>query len=229
MARQRKELKAKNLRKQKNGKYRDSKTGLEYSKTGYNKYNMVVNKEAQKKHQSNVRKLKRLNKKYNGAFNKELQLENENWNSYKTAINNFNKGKTVRPSTVKKELNYFTTKNKQQAKLISNKKSISSIVSDKHKVQIMRMTGKHGIYNGKAYDDYVAKMSDELDLSIEDTEQLLFPVKDDTEIKYEDIHNFLNGKNKMKTVFDVIDEKEKNGEISEEKSIELQNLAMIGE
>lgn len=229
MARTRKSLKVKNLKKINNNRYKDTKTGIEFTKRKRNSYNMVVNKQAQKQHQNTVKKLKRLNKKYNGAFNKELREENENWNDYKKAINQFNKGQKTRVNTVKKELDYFTRSNKKQNKVLSNKKSISSIVSDKNKVQIMRMSGKHGIYNGKAYDDYVTKMADELEMTKEDTEQLLFPIKDDNEIKYEDIQNFLNGKNKMKTVFDVIDEKQKNNDISEEKAIELQNLAMIGE
>lgn len=229
MARTRKSLKVKNLKKINNNRYKDTKTGIEFTKRKRNSYNMVVNKQAQRQHQNTVKKLKRLNKKYNGAFNKELREENENWNDYKKAINQFNKGQKTRVNTVKKELDYFTRSNKKQNKVLSNKKSISSIVSDKNKVQIMRMSGKHGIYNGKAYDDYVTKMADELEMTKEDTEQLLFPIKDDNEIKYEDIQNFLNGKNKMKTVFDVIDEKQKNNDISEEKAIELQNLAMIGE
>ena len=166
MPRSRKELKTNSLKKLNKTRYKDTKSGLEYSKTGYNKYNMVVNK------------------KYGGAFNKELQNEMENWNSYKKAINQFNKGKKVRPTTVKKELNYFQKSNEKQAKLISNQKSISSIVTDKNKVTLMRMSGKHGVYNGKAYDDFIKSMADDLNMDKEDVENQMFPTVDNDKIKY---------------------------------------------
>lgn len=228
MPRSRKELKTNSLKKLNKTRYKDTKSGLEYSKTGYNKYNMVVSKDAQKQHQRNVKKLKGLNKKYGGAFNKELQNEMENWNSYKKAINQFNKGKKVRPTTVKKELNYFQKSNEKQAKLISSQKSISSIVTDKNKVTLMRMSGKHGVYNGKAYDDFIKSMADDLNMDKEDVEKQMFPTVNNDKIKYEDYKNFITGSNKMTTIFDTINEKEKQGEISEERAIELQNKAMLG-
>ena len=227
MARSRKSLNVKNLKKS-NDRYKDTKTGLEFTKKG-NNYQMVVNKQAQKQHQANLKRLQALNKKHGGAFNKEIRQEKENWNDYKKAINQFNKGETKRPTTVKKELNYFTEHSQKQAKILSNEKSISSIVSDKKKVQIMRMTGKHGIYNGKAYDDYVKGFADEMNISKEDAEQYLFPTNDNNEIKYEDIQNFLNGNNKMKTGLDLIKEQEQTGEISEEKAIRMTNYIMVGE
>lgn len=228
MARTRKELKTNSLKKLNNTRYKDTKTGLEYSKRKRNQYNMVVSKDAQKQHQRNVKKLQRLNKKYGGAFNKELQVENENWNAYKKAINQFNKGQKVRPTTVKKELNYFQKSNEKQAKLISNQKTISSIVDDKKKVTIMRMSGKHGIYNGKAYDDYVKSVADDLNISPKQAEEQMFPNIENDKIDYEDYKNFITGNGKMKTIFDTINEKEKSGEISEQQAIEIENRVMIG-
>lgn len=229
MARSRKNLNVQNLRKQKNQNlYKDTKTGLEFSKTG-NKYNMVVNKQAQKEHQANVRRLKKLNEKYGNAFYSELKRENENWNDYKQAITQFNKGEKARPSTVQRQLDYFNQKSKEQAKVLSSEKSIKSIVSDKRKVTLMRMSGKHGVYNGKAYDDYINTMSKELGTTKEETEQMIFPVGDDDKIDYDYIKTFMSGKGKQDNIFDFINQKEQSGEFSEEKSIRVKNLAMIGE
>ena len=225
MARSRKSLNVQNLRKS-GDVYKDTKTGMEFSKTSKG-YNMVVNKQAQKQHRANVNRLNRLNKKYGGAFSSELKKENENWNDYKKAITQFNKGEKARPSTVKKELDYFTKSSKEQAKVFSNEKQVASIVSDKRKVTLMRMSGKHGIYNGKAYDDYLKTMAKDLDMSIKEVEGYIFPTDNDDNIKYEEFRSYFSS-SKKDTIFDVINKKEETGELSEAKAIEIRNNAMVG-
>ena len=225
MARSRKNLNVQNLRKS-GDVYKDTKTGMEFKKTTKG-YNMVVNKQAQREHQANVRRLKKLNDKYGGAFSSELKKENENWNDYKKAITQFNKGEKARPGTVKKELDYFQKSSKEQAKIYSDEKRVSSIVSDKRKVTLMRMSGKHGVYNGKAYDDYLKVMAKDLGMSVEEVEPLIFPTENDNEIKYEEYQSFFKS-SKKKNVFDIIDEQEASGTLSEAKAIEVRNNAMVG-
>ena len=93
----------------------------------------------------------------------------------------------------------------------------------------MRKTGKHGIYNGKAYDDYIKTVADKLDLSFEETEELVFPYRDEVgELDSDQIKRYMN-QTKTKTIDDVISEKRKRKDISEAEEIELQNLVMLGE
>lgn len=227
MARSRKSLNIKSLKKTTRGTYYDAKSRQEFSKTKKG-YNMVVGKYESNEHRKNVRRLEKLNKKYGGAFSKELKQENENWNEYKKSIKEFNKGNISRATTVKRRYTEWNTSSLRQEKTYTNEKRISSIVSDKKKVTLMRMSGKHGIYNGKAYDDYISMMADEFGMETDEIEPLLFPTANDDEIKYEEYKSTFSS-NKTKTIFDVIDEKEKSGEFNENKAIRMQNLAMLGE
>ena len=229
MARTRKSLKTKNLKKINNKRYIDTKTGFEYSKRGYNQYNMVVNKQAQKEHQANVKRLKRLSKKHGNYFNKELRDEMENWERYKKSIRDFNSGKTSRPSTVKHRLKDFSTDSKNRRKLFDKPSRIASFVEDKKKVEIMRKTGKHGIYNGKAYDDFLEMLASRFKTkSKQEIEDVLFPFKDDSQIPDSDqIRTIINSG--VKTIEDLIKEESDSGNLSESEEIELLNLSMVGE
>lgn len=227
MARSRKNLNVKTLRKS-NDRYKDTQTGLEFTKKG-NNYNMVINKQAQKEHQANVKRLKSLSKKHGSYFNKELRQEMENWENYKKSINDFNTGKTSRPTTVKRRLNEFTNESKNRKKLFDKPSRIAAFVEDKKKVEIMRKTGKHGIYNGKAYDDFLDMVASRFKTkSKQEIEDVLFPFKDDTTIPDSDqIRNIIDSG--LKTIEDLIEDESKSGNLSEAEEIELRNLTMVGE
>lgn len=229
MARQRKNLNVKRLKKTTSGTYYDPQSRQEFSKTKKG-YNMVIGKYEKSQHQQNVKRLRNLNKKYGGAFNYELNEEQRRWNEYKESIKQFNKGEISRPSTVKRRFQDWNKASIEQSVTYSKgSKKIATIVEDKKKVEIMRKTGKHGIYNGKAYDDYIKTVADKLDLSFEETEELIFPYRDEVgELDSDQIKRYMN-QTKTKTIDDVISEKRERKDISEAEEIELQNLVMLGE
>lgn len=225
-----------NNRKSTKGLKKTSEKGVYYdvaSRTTFKRDNkgnlkMQVDEFERKAHKATLERLRYYEKKYNILLKREKDIEKRNWKEYVDSVKKWNKGEINRANTVGKKLETLTTRRNVTNRYYSSENiKLSSDITEKRKVMVMRMSGKHGVYNGKAYDSYIQTLADRLKVTPEIIEKHLFPNGLEESSKYDDIVNTLNVG--MNTIDDLIDEQVKKGLISENDAFFTRELLETGE
>lgn len=201
------------LRKDSDGTYYNPDTGFEFDVKG-KEIELKVSDFLKKSYKKNVAKLKRYNKKYGVSVNNEIKKLDKLWNDYVKYIDKWNSGEVSKLDTVKyhEQVMFKEQMNIENYYTRSNIKKIKSKVEDDFKVELMRINGRHGVFNGKAYDDYLNLISKSLNISVDEVEELIFPTKINEKSTYDDIKEVLN--EGFYNVDELLKSKVKNKEIT---------------
>lgn len=210
------------------GVYYDVESGTTFKKDKNGNLKMQIDDYERKTHRATMERLRYYEKKYNISLKREKEIEKRNWKEYVDSVKKWNKGEINRANTVSRRLDNLNSRQRATNRYYSSSNvKLKSDITEKKKVMVMRMSGKHGVYNGKAYDDYIQGLSYRLKVSKEEVEKHLFPNGIEESSKYKDIVDNLN--NGMNTIDDLIDRQLENGIISEDDAFFTRELLDTGE
>lgn len=200
------------LKKTSTGTYYNPKTKTEYKKTD-NGYKMVTDKWLLKEMNNDIRRLQRINKK-TGGVSAELEYAKYIKQDYLNSVKAFNKGEIKRPETITRRINLSESEVTTNAEYYSpeNKAQYMKDIQEKNKATYSRYLGQHNVNNGKAYDKTIKDASSVLGLSIEETQELLFPSSYNELSKYNEYKKFKE--QNTQSVTERVDSRIKSGEIS---------------
>lgn len=178
------------LKKTSTGTYYNPQTKTEYKKTD-NGYKMVTDKWLLQQMNNDIRRLRRINKK-TGGVSAELEYAKYIKQDYLNSVKAFNKGEIKRPETITRRINLSESEVTTNAEYYSpeNKAQYMKDIQEKNKATYSRYLGQHNVNNGKAYDKTIKDASRVLGLSIEETQELLFPSSYNELSKYDDYKKF---------------------------------------
>lgn len=181
--------------------YKPGMFGLEFEKTKNGEIKMIVPDWFKKEHRQKLRSLNYYRKKYGISNKTDIKKEKDLYKYYVDYVKKWNKGEISKISTVKYRYDLYKQNKKSTDRFYrrENRQKIIEHVKESFKVKVMRITGKYGIFNGKAYDDYLNNLSVKLGEDKATIESLVFPTKINEKSSYEDI------KNSIEKGFDNID------------------------
>lgn len=173
--------------------YNPNMFGLEFKKTK-NGIEMIVPEWFKKEHRQKLSSLHYYSKKYGLSNKADIKKEKDLYKYYTDYVKKWNKGEISKISTVKYRFDLYNENQKLTNKFYSreNKQKIIKYADDSFKVKVMRMQGKHGVYNEKAYNDYINDLAKLLSEDKEEIERLIFPSGINEESSYETIHNLID-------------------------------------
>lgn len=208
--------------------YYDAQSRQTFIKDKKGNLKMIVSDVDKLQHKATMERIRYYEKKYNYPMEEAKRIEAKRWKEYTDAVKKWNKGEFSRASTVarrykalnenmKKSLKYYSSQNKQ----------LAGDIDEKKKVMVMRMQGKHGVYNGQLYDMYIETLANKLGMESSEVEKILFPKGLEESSKYEDIQQAFN--KAYDNIDDIIREKVEDKEISENDAFFIEELLSTGE
>lgn len=186
--------------------YNPSNSLMEFKRKKNGDVEMIVPNWLKKEHQQKLRTLKYYGDKYGISNKTEIQKEKDLYKNYTEYVKKWNKGEISKISTVGYRFDLYKNNYKATSKFYrpENKTKIIQYASDSFKVKTMRIMGKHGIYNGKAYDDYLNDLAESLGEDKDQIEKLIFPTGLDEKSTYETIYEVTDkGLNSIDRLIDI--------------------------
>ena len=220
-------IRALGLRKDSNGTYYNPDMyGLEFEKQKNGDIKMVVPEWFKKEHQQKLRTLRYYGKKYGLSNKTDIKKEKDLYKYYVDYIDKWNKGEISKPSTVKYRFDLYNQNQKTTNRFYSreNKEKIIEHVNESFKVKVMRIMGKHGVFNGQAYDDYLTNLSKKLGEDKSTIESLVFPTKINEKSSYEEIKNCIE--NGFDNIDELINNKYESGEIDDNDEFLIRGMLL---
>ena len=189
--------------------------GLEFEKQKNGNLKMVVPDWFKKEHQQKLNTLRTYGKKYGLSNKSDIKKEKDLYKYYTDYVKKWNKGEISKLSTVKYRFDLYKDNFRATSKFYrrENKKKIIEHISDSFKVKVMRIMGKHGVFNGHAYDDYIQNLANKLNEDKGTVETLLFPTKLDEKSSYDLIKTTVD--TGLNNIDELIDNKVDAGEIDD--------------
>lgn len=230
-------------------KYTDSTKGLKKSSEGYydkesgliftkdkDGLKIIISEYDKKLFNSQMKRLKALQTKYNVSLKSEMNDLEETWNEYKEYVQKFNNRDVKWSNTVSSRYRQFEKVSMKQEKLFGSisldkkaKQNFLSLVENKKKVMVLRMNGHKGVYDENAnmvYNDFINSFTSKLGLSFSEVESIMFPNGIEESSKYEDVIELID--EGYYNLQDVIDDRVSEGAISEYDAVALENILDSG-
>lgn len=206
--------------------YNPNMYGLEFEKTKNGEIKMIVPEWFKKEHQQKLRTLRNYGKKYGLSNKTDIKKEKDLYKYYVDYVNKWNKGEISKASTVKYRFDLYNQNQKSTNRFYSreNKQKIIEHVNESFKVKVMRIMGKHGVFNGQAYDDYLNNLSAKLGEDKSIIESLVFPTKINEKSSYEQIKNCIE--NGFDNIDELINNKYESGEIDDNDEFLIRGMLL---
>lgn len=220
-------IRALGLKKASDGTYHNPDMfGLEFEKNKNGEIKMVVPDWFKKEHQQKLNTLRTYGKKYGLSNKTDIKKEKDLYKYYTDYVKKWNKGEISKLSTVKYRFDLYKDNFRATSKFYrrENKKKIIEHISDTFKVKVMRIMGKHGVFNGQAYDDYLNNLSVKLGEDKGTIETLLFPTKLDEKSSYDLIKTTLD--NGLNNIDELIDNKVDAGDIDDNDEFLIRGMLL---
>jgi xanthine dehydrogenase molybdopterin-binding subunit B len=132
-------------------------------------------------------------KKFGIDLSNEKQAENDRWNYYNKMVKEFNEGKIVQPSTVQRRQQSWEKASFRRERMYSKSNiKLESQIEETKKIMLLRVMGKHGIYNGKAYDAMIEGIARALGKDVTEVEDRIFPKMQQEKSTYDNIDNYID-------------------------------------
>lgn len=206
--------------------YNPDMYGLEFEKTKNGEIKMIVPDWFKQEHKQKLRTLNYYGKKYDISNKTDIKKEKDLYKYYVDYVDKWNKGEISKTSTVKYRFDLYNQNQKSTNRFYSreNKQKIIEHVNESFKVKVMRIMGKHGIFNGQAYDDYLNNLSVKLGEDKATIESLVFPTKINEKSSYEDIKNCIE--NGFDNIDELINNKYESGEIDDDDEFLIRGMLL---
>ena len=220
-------IRALGLRKASDGTYYNPEYfGLEFVKQKNGDIKMVIPEWFKKEHQQKLNTLRNYGKKYGLSNKSDIKKEKDLYKYYTDYVKKWNKGEISKLSTVKYRFDLYKENFRATSKFYrrENKKKIIEHISDSFKVKVMRIMGKHGVFNGQAYDDYIQNLSNKLNEDKGTVETLLFPTKLDEKSSYDLIKTTVD--TGLNNIDELIDNKVDAGELDDQDEFMIRGMLL---
>ena len=186
------------------------------------KLQMKVDPWNRAQHKRTMERFRYYENKFGVDLSDEKKAEKNRWKYYLKGIEQFNKGEFARPSTVQRREQSWQEMTFKKGRYFSpENKALKSQLEERRKVTIMRIAGKHDIYNGLAYDRMIEAIANSLEMSPEELESTIFPTLTQEKSIYEPLKKAVD--NSEKSLDELVDELVKNG-LDENKGEHAKNL-----
>ena len=198
--------------------------GLEFVKQKNGNLKMIVPDWFKKEHQQKLNTLRTYGKKYGLSNKSDIKKEKDLYKYYTDYVKKWNKGEISKLSTVKYRFDLYKENFRATSKFYrrENKKKIIEHISDSFKVKVMRIMGKHGVFNGQAYEDYIQNLANKLNEDKSTVEMLLFPTKLDEKSSYDLIKTTVDSG--LNNIDELIDNKVDAGELDEQDEFLIRGM-----
>lgn len=213
------------LKKSSDGVYYNTEYfGLEFVKQKNGDLKMIVPDWFKKEHQQKLNTLRTYGKKYGLSNKSDIKKEKDLYKYYTDYVKKWNKGEISKLSTVKYRFDLYKENFRATSKFYrrENKKKIIEHISDSFKVKVMRIMGKHGVFNGQAYEDYIQNLANKLNEDKSTVEMLLFPTKLDEKSSYDLIKTTVDSG--LNNIDELIDNKVDAGELDEQDEFLIRGM-----
>lgn len=208
--------------------YYDPQSKQTFTKDKNGNLKMVVTREDKLNHKIAMERLRYYEKTYKYSTKQLRDIESKRWREYTQAVRDWNKGKKHRASTVGKRYSEFEENWRKSMRYYSaHNTQLKSDIKEKKKVMVMRMQGKHGVYNGQLYDQYISTLASKLNMSASEVEKILFPKGLEEQSKYDDVQRAFD--KAYNNIDDIIRDKVEDGEITENEAFFIEELLSTGE
>lgn len=206
--------------------YNPNMYGLEFEKQNNGDIKMVVPEWFKKEHQQKLRTLRYYGKKYGLSNKTDIKKEKDLYKYYVDYVDKWNKGEISKASTVKYRFDLYNQNQKSTNRFYirENKQKIIEHVNESFKVKVMRIMGKHGVFNGQAYDDYLTNLSSKLGEDKAIIESLVFPTKINEKSSYDDIKNCIE--NGFDNIDELINNKYESGELDDNDEFLIRGMLL---
>ena len=157
------------------------------------KLRMKVDPWDRAQHKRSMERFRYYEKKFGIDLSSEKQAENDRWNYYNKMVREFNEGKIVQPTTVQRRQQSWEKSAFRRERMYSKTNvKLQSQIEETKKVMLLRMMGKHGVYNGKAYDAMVEGIAKALGKDVKEVEDRIFPKMQQEKSTYENIDGYID-------------------------------------
>lgn len=206
--------------------YNPGMFGLEFEKTKNGEIKMIVPDWFKKEHRQKLRSLNYYRKKYGISNKTDIKKEKDLYKYYVDYVKKWNKGEISKTSTVKYRYDLYNQNKNSTDRFYrrENRQKIIEHVKESFKVEVMRITGKYGIFNGQAYDDYLNNLSVKLGEDKATIESLVFPTKINEKSSYEDIKNCIE--KGFDNIDKLINNKYERGEIDDNDEFLIRGMLL---
>lgn len=206
--------------------YNPNMYGLEFEKTKNGEIKMIVPDWFKKEHKQKLQTLNYYGKKYGLSNKTDIKKEKDLYKYYVDYVDKWNKGEISKASTVKYRFDLYNQNQKSTNRFYSreNKEKIIEHVNESFKVKVMRIMGKHGVFNGQAYDNYLTNLSKKLGEDKSIIESLVFPTKINEKSSYEQIKNCIE--NGFDNIDELINNKYESGEIDDNDEFLIRGMLL---
>lgn len=206
--------------------YNPNMYGLEFEKTKNGDIKMIVPDWFKKEHKQKLQTLNYYGKKYGLSNKTDIKKEKDLYKYYVDYVDKWNKGEISKASTVKYRFDLYNQNQKSTNRFYSreNKEKIIEHVNESFKVKVMRIMGKHGVFNGQAYDNYLTNLSKKLGEDKSIIESLVFPTKINEKSSYEQIKNCIE--NGFDNIDELINNKYESGEIDDNDEFLIRGMLL---
>lgn len=221
-------ISTKGLKKTGDNEWYDTESRQTFYKDKNGNLKMKVDDFERKRHKAVMERLRYYERKYNVSLKEQKKKESKLWSDYTRAVKDWNSGKINRANTVGRRYRRIDSNMSSVSKYFNNtNKTLSRDMAEKRKVQIMRIDGKHDVFNGLKYDEYIKTIAERLQVDESLIEQALFPKGLEEYSKYDEIKAVLD--NSAKLISDYVKEKIKDGTINEKDAFFLEEILLTGD
>lgn len=220
-------IRALGLKKASDGTYYNPNMyGLEFEKQKNGEIKMIVPDWFKQEHKQKLKTLNYYGKKYGLSNKTDIKKEKDLYKYYVDYVDKWNKGEISKTSTVKYRFDLYNQNKKSTNRFYTreNKEKIIAHVTDSFKVKVMRINGKRGIFNSKAYDDYLNNLSVKLGEDKAMIESLIFPTKINEKSSYDEIKDCLD--DGYDNIDKLINKKRKKEEIDDNEEFLIRGMLL---
>lgn len=144
-------------------------------------------------HKRSMERFRYYEKKFGIDLSNEKQAENDRWNYYNKMVDDFNRGNIVQPTTVQRRQKSWEKSAFRRERMYSKSNvKLSSQIEEMKKIMLLRIMGKHEIYNGRAYDAMIEGIAKALGKDVKEVEDRIFPKMQQEKSTYDNIDAYVD-------------------------------------
>lgn len=144
-------------------------------------------------HKRSMERFRYYENKFGIDLSSEKQAETDRWNYYNKMVDEFNQGTIVQPTTVQRRQQSWEKSSFRRERLYSKENvNLRSQIEETKKIMLLRMMGKHGIYNGRAYDAMVEGIARALGKDVKEVEDRIFPKMQQEKSTYDNLEDYID-------------------------------------
>ncbi len=178
------------------------------------KLKMKIDEWDVKQHKRTMERFRYYENKFGIDLSNEKKAEKDRWDYYRKMVNDFNTGEIKRPETVQRRAQRWEKQSFKKGRYYSPENTqLKAQIEETKKVTLLRMMGKHGVYNGRAYDAMVEGIARALHMSKEDLEGQIFPKLQQEKSVYDNLEGYID--NAEKSLTDLVEQLVANETITE--------------